>query len=237
MNMMIRAYINKLMLVFKKYPIRVIALFLLIVMICSFFLWGTVLSFNKYDGRIGVNLLDIIGAILQFTYILITPIVFTIFEGFITYNLYKNNVYVLQGNNDQILLLGFEILALIILMIGEWVVVLLHYPAGGFLNFNNPPDTYIFIICMLLYLIALCKFSCFGYKHKKIFYIFMLIGIVDSILTILVPAIKNAFLGIEINRVDSIGDLIFTIIMYFPFLPINLILIFLRVVKMEQTLI
>ena len=92
-------------------------------------------------------------------------------------------------------------------------------------------------LSLVLYLIALCKFSCFGYNYKKIFYIFILIGIVDSILTILVPAIKNAFLGIEINRVDSIGDLIFTIIMYFPFLPINLILIFLRVVKMEQTLI
>ena len=68
MNMMIRAYINKLMLAFKKYPIRGIALFLLVVMICSFFLWGTILRFNKYDGRIGVNLLDIIGAIAVYLY-------------------------------------------------------------------------------------------------------------------------------------------------------------------------
>ena len=144
--------------------------------------------------------------------------------------MYSNNVYILQDNEDEKTLFVFELITLIVLMIGEWVVVLFHYPAGGFLNFNNPPDTILYIVFMLLYLLSLFVVTYFSNVNKKIFYSFMIVGIVYSIITLLVPIIINGFA----EKVNDLSSLIFFIIVYFPFLPINLTLIFLRVVKLNN---
>ena len=215
----------------KKNPIKISSLFTITVVFISFFCCIFLMSFAKFDSQTGFSLpIVVIGSIFEFACFLTIPIVLTVIESIITYKLYSNNVYILQDNEDEKMLFVFELITLIVLMIGEWIVVLFHYPAGGFLNFNTPPDTILYIVFMLLYLLSLFVVTCFSNINKKIFYSFMIVGIVYSITTLLVPIIINGFA----EKINDLSSLIFFIIVYFPFLPINLTLIFLRVVKLNN---
>ena len=143
----------------KKNPIKISSLFTITVVFVSFFCCIFLMSFAKFDSQTGFSLpIVVIGNIFEFTCFLTIPIVLTVIESIITYKLYSNNVYILQDNEDEKMLFVFELITLIVLMIGEWIVVFFHYPAGGFLNFSTPPDTILYIVFMLVQVVHILMF-------------------------------------------------------------------------------
>ena len=152
------------------------------------------------------------------------PVVLTIFELLITISLIRNKKDILVNTKDKNILIPYEIVSLIIMMIGEFIVTsILFYPTGQFLSSKAPSDSIIFIILMFLFLSSLIATNLVKSK-KRIWLVFMVLAVIESILTMYVPMILNI---LKFNKLE-IDSLFRYLIWIFPFVPINLVLITLR---------
>ncbi len=159
--------------------------------------------------------IDIFSIVMGVFLISIIPLEIIIFEVYLYFALVirRNNVYI----EDRISLPFYESIYIFLLAIGENIIsTVYNNPTGGFLSFEIPKDTLLLYILILLYLISL---NCY-YKRKKLYYLLLML-----------PAIFESFFHLYYTVFIYIFSKNFhwvELLFFFPFLPLVMTLILLR---------
>lgn len=122
--------------------------------------------------------------------------------------------------DDKISLPLYETIYIVIIAIGESIMAILtNNPSGVFLQFEIPKDVFLFYSLMILYIVNLNLY----YKTNKVIYLFFMIpSIFEAVFHLYSPILISM-----ISRREFLSEIVFL----FPFLPLTMIIILLRLYK------